>query len=352
MPAPLLACPAVRSAGGIAAYARRVLDALAPGPIDVLGQGIDSEAFELPAQARFLGSPVRREAFAVRLVREWLTRPPTTFVFGHVGLTLPLAVLPKRGHRVVVLLHGFEAWSRLPLRRAAGLQAVDTFVCTTRYSRELFRAYNAGLFRPDATLPVVPLTAGGELESLMLPAAPVAARRVVTCITRLTREEPLKGVPSLLEAARRLDPAGWEVRIVGDGDARDELVQQVRELGVTDRVRFLGWVSETEKLRLLAETDVFCLPSAQEGFGIVFLEALARGRPCVGAAAGAVPEVLSPATGECVPYADPDALAAAIVRVAERFRTGALTPTSIRAEYDRRFAWSRFRESWRALVPG
>jgi glycosyltransferase involved in cell wall biosynthesis len=351
MTAPLLACPAVRSAGGIAAYARGVLDALAPAPVDVLGQGVDSESFALSAHARLLGSPVRREAFAARLAREWLSRPPTTFVFAHLGLTLPLAVLPKRpGHRVIVLLHGFEAWSRLPPRRAAGLGRVDAFVCTTRYTRELFRAYNAGLFRPDAALPIIGLSAGRELERRALPPAPSAARRVVTCITRLAREEPLKGVATLLEAAQRLDPAAWEVRIVGDGDAREALAAQARALGVEDRVRFLGWVSDEEKWRQLAATDVFCLPSAQEGFGIVFLEAMASGRPCVGAAAGALPEVLSPSSAATVPFGDADRLAAELAALATRFRSGALTPEAIRAEYDARFGWTRFVEAWRGLL--
>ena len=61
---------------------------------------------------------------------------------------------------------------------------------------------------------------------------------------------------------------------MGDGDARALFQQQAAALRVTDRVRFLGWVDDATRTRMLAESDLLCLPSAQEGFGIVLLEAV------------------------------------------------------------------------------
>jgi len=134
--------------------------------------------------------------------------------------------------------------------------------------------------------------------------------------------------------------------IAGDGAARPELERLARDLKVAERIRFAGWVSDEERTREYERADVFCLPSAQEGFGIVFLEAMAAGRPSVGAAAGAIPEVLAPAAGELFPYDDEAALARAVLKASARFDSGDLTPESIRAFYESRYSWARFRDAW------
>lgn len=341
-----LTCPVVRGAGGIQTYARTLLESLAPETITVLSQGKAKEVAELPANARYLGSPASRSRYAARLAYDYLTRPPSVFLFVHVGLTSPLALLPRRhDHRVVMIGHGIEIWPKLGRRRAAGLSHVDSFVFTARYNRALFLARNQQFVPAAASTVVIPLSASREVEAKAPFAAPTGPRRRVVCITRLVAQESLKGLPSLIAAAQHLPPE-WDVVIVGDGAARPSLEKQAAALGVTHRIRFAGWLNNEARTKELAEADVFCLPSAQEGFGIVFLEAMAAGRPCVGAAAGAIPEVLPTTAGETFPFDDEVALAAAIVRTGDRFRSGALTPEGIRGVYESRYAWSRFRDSW------
>lgn len=342
-----VSCPSVRGPGGIASYTRALFDALGPRPIDALGQGADARLFELPHHVRFLGSAGRQATFAARLAADWLWRPPTVFVFSHLGLMRPLALLPRRpDHRVVMVAHGFEVWSRIPAARAAGLPRVDAVVCTTRFNRALLFASNADRFSDRVQSNVIALSAPREQESLPPAPVPSAPRRTALVVSRLVKAEPLKGVTTLLRAAKLLDPSTWQVRVVGDGDARASLEAEAARLGVSDRVKFLGWVSEAAKRAEVEACDVMCLPSAQEGFGIVFLEAMVAGRPCVGAAAGAIPEVLPPECSALHPYDDEHALAAALDSVAERFRRGAITPERIRAIYDERFAFSRFAAEW------
>ena len=199
---------------------------------------------------------------------------------------------------------------------------------------------------------IIPLSASESLERQPLVPAVDRPRSRIVCVSRLTREEPLKGIGTILEAAARLDPTQHEVTIVGDGDARGDYEERSRRLGVSDRVTFTGWVSDDERAEAIASADLFCLPSAQEGFGIVYLEALVAGRPCVAAAAGAVPEVLPPAVSELVPYGDAPALAEALQRVTRKFRTGELRPETVRAEYDRCFPSSAFRRRWRDFLDG
>lgn len=123
-----------------------------------------------------------------------------------------------------------------------------------------------------------------------------------------------KGIPYALEAFARVASEYPAAHIVmaGDGDLRDALVAQVAALGLTDRVHFLGWRTDTP--RIFAALDVFLMPSLWEGFGLVLLEAMAQSVPVVGSAVSAIPEVVAADdTGLLCPPKDVDCLAAALV---------------------------------------
>lgn len=102
-----------------------------------------------------------------------------------------------------------------------------------------------------------------------------------------------KRVDVLLRAAAILRTRVPELRlrIVGDGPCRQRWHALARELGVDSVVGWLGDVTRAQLAREYNRADVFCLPSVQEGFGIVLLEAMAAGKPIVAVRAGAVPEV-------------------------------------------------------------
>lgn len=117
------------------------------------------------------------------------------------------------------------------------------------------------------------------------PAGPEPGRFVVLTVCRLY---PRKRIELLVEAAAGLRIPGLEVRVVGRGPEE----QRLRRLAAGSPVRWLGDVSQAELAREYQACDMFCLPSVQEGFGIVFLEAMAAGKPIVAARAAAVPEVV------------------------------------------------------------
>ncbi|MBR0715444.1 glycosyltransferase [Bradyrhizobium liaoningense] len=112
--------------------------------------------------------------------------------------------------------------------------------------------------------------------------------RLVLACGRLV---PYKGLDVLIRAAAGHD---FEVWIVGDGVERERLEELIAELGVTDRVRLLGSVPDSERIKLMCIADVFAMPSVTnaETFGLVQLEAMAAGRPIVNTALDtAVPHV-------------------------------------------------------------
>ncbi|MET0850872.1 MAG: glycosyltransferase family 4 protein [Candidatus Rokuibacteriota bacterium] len=135
---------------------------------------------------------------------------------------------------------------------------------------------------------------------------------VVLCVARLY---PRKRIVDLLEASARMRDGvpGLEIRIVGDGPERAAVEARCHELGLAGTARILGDVSREQLVEEYANADCFCLPSVQEGFGIVFLEAMTAGLPVVACRAAAIPEVvLDGRTGVLVPPRDPAALARAL----------------------------------------
>jgi glycosyltransferase involved in cell wall biosynthesis len=122
-----------------------------------------------------------------------------------------------------------------------------------------------------------------------------------------------KDYPNLLAALALLESRGRRFRavVVGEGKERPALERQVAQLGLGERVRFLGERSDVE--RLLPGMDVFVLASREEGIPNALLEAMAAARPAVATAVGGTPEVIEDgATGWLVPPRDPEALAAAL----------------------------------------
>ncbi len=166
------------------------------------------------------------------------------------------------------------------------------------------------------------------------------------------RVAPNKGLPTLLEALARLD-ASAKIPLVlmgRDWGERARLESQARELGIADRVRFLGHVESLSAYRgVVRRARALVLSSEWEAFGLVLLEAMVAGTPIVATAVGGVPDVLDGGrAGRLVPYGDSVALAGALRSVIEdteetrRLRTAAI-------ERVRAFDWSVTVDRHRAL---
>ena len=130
------------------------------------------------------------------------------------------------------------------------------------------------------------------------------------------RLEPQKGHRVLLQSLQTVHREFPQVRLVclGEGCLRDKLESQVRELGLEDSVRFLGYQSNVLDWLVLADLTV--LPSFWEGLPLAAIESLAAGRPVVATAVDGTPEVIIDGkTGLTVPPDDPERLAGAICRL-------------------------------------
>ncbi|HLV81541.1 MAG TPA: glycosyltransferase family 4 protein [Chthonomonadaceae bacterium] len=136
-----------------------------------------------------------------------------------------------------------------------------------------------------------------------------ADRRLICCVGNLV---PVKGQDVLIEAMgllRGTEDLCVNLALIGGGERMEALQARARELGIAERVRFLGRRRHEEVPDWIGASDVYCLPSRNEGCPNVVLEALACGRPVVASNVGGVPELLNADNGILVPAEDPSALA-------------------------------------------
>jgi len=191
-----------------------------------------------------------------------------------------------------------RGWARISLALQARWErtrarSADRVIATSRYAASAIeRNYGVAADR----IRVVPEMLDFDAWRALLAAAPRHAhlRPRVLCVAHLY---PRKDVATLLRAAAQLH-SNAEIRVVGAGPELARLRGLSRRLRLDGRVRFLGHIDRSRLAEEYRNADVFCLPSRQEGFGIVLLEAMAAGLPIVAARAAAVPEVVpEPACG-------------------------------------------------------
>jgi glycosyltransferase involved in cell wall biosynthesis len=135
-----------------------------------------------------------------------------------------------------------------------------------------------------------------------------SGKPLVMTVRRLV---PKNGVRYFVEASRHVDPPADFV-IVGDGPERSSLEKLSRDLGVSDRVSFMGPVPNNRLPGLLAAADVLVVPSLVEASSISLLEAMAMGKPAVVTNIPGIDEVASPDRSMMVPPANSRALGEAI----------------------------------------
>lgn len=219
---------------------------------------------------------------------------PLPLILGHVHLA-PLGLVWPGPYGVIA--HGSEVYAPLAPLRRLGLRRAQRVACVSDHTLGCV-VDRQGVAAPRClrvvnALPQLPRRTDP-------PPRPSAAPLRLLCISRLHPAEP-KGIDALLRALARLPPGFAELTILGEGAARPALQALAQDLGLGlglglgpsgDRVRFLGAVSDAVRDAELDACDAFALPSEGEGFGIVYLEALARGKPCIAAAAGGAPEIV------------------------------------------------------------
>ncbi|MGC8880077.1 MAG: glycosyltransferase [Anaerolineae bacterium] len=218
---------------------------------------------------------------------------------------------PWHGRLIVATLHGSDIFQVITKRWGTWLTRLVLQHCDriTAVSRALADATEAiGL--PATAITVIP---NGVDLAQFTPSYQTRAPVIVYVGSLI----PRKGVIYLLKAMAQLVPTHPSLRlvIVGEGVEKPSLQRDACELGIATRVSFVGEASREHVRSWMQQAKVFVLPSTEEGFGVVLLEALACGTPIVASQVGGICDVVTPEVGILVPPGDPDALAAAIAQL-------------------------------------
>ena len=359
--------PDIESAkGGIQAFSRffirAVADAYPEADIAVFSKNDNS-----PPATPIHDRPIRFEcagwwswgqrtvAFTWQIGRAAIAERPDLILMTHVHFSPAAAWLKSIvGVPYAVVAHGVDVWGVRNRRMIRALRRADRLLAVSNFTRERMRAdlgvsgdriglvpntFDADEFRPEPKAHY--LLKRFQLES---------DQPVILTVARLASADRYKGYDQILGVLPAIKEVQPSVRylLAGSGPDRARIEALIRKLGVEENVTLAGYVPDHELRDFYNLCDVFAMPSKGEGFGIVFLEALACGKPVVaGNKDGSVDAV---ANGHLGVLIDPDDLnqlkEALILILAHRHPLAILRdPERLRAAVIEAYGYERFRET-------
>ncbi|NES21199.1 MAG: glycosyltransferase family 4 protein [Symploca sp. SIO3E6] len=320
--------------GGIQSYIKDVLQAYQSLALE---SGSSAEVFLLrdspecdnslaayPLKFHYLKTPnqmLGRLKMVLALGRCFWQQPPSHVFCGHIKLALLIMVLCKlRGIPYTVLTYGKEVWSPLPKLERLALTSATGIWTISRYSRDRLCVANDLDPNKVRMLPCVvdgqAFTPGPKSPELMVKYG-LANAKVLMTVARLWSGDIYKGVDVTIRAIPAIAKVIPNVKylVIGRGDDQPRLAQLAQDLDIAERVIFAGFVPTPELVEHYRLADAYIMPS-QEGFGIVYLEAMACGKPVLaGDADGSADPLQDGRLGWQVPHRDPVAVACACIEI-------------------------------------
>jgi glycosyltransferase involved in cell wall biosynthesis len=288
----VLVTDAFGGTGGIAQYTRDFIAALASyhdtETVTVVPRLITREPQPLPPRVNQLSEAASGKIpFALTAMRAARRETFDWIVCAHINL-LPAAVLAATisGGRIILLTYGIEVWSRRNFLSRSLLRRVFGFIAISEITIDRMRVWadippHRSFLIPNA-IDLSRYTPGRKNDALTSRWS-LSEKRVLLTVGRMDAAEQAKGFDEILDVLPSLRKEMPDIAYlaVGDGSDRARLEEKASKLGLQDVVFFPGYVDEADKLEYYRIADVFVMPSRLEGFGYVFLEALAVGKPVI-----------------------------------------------------------------------
>jgi glycosyltransferase involved in cell wall biosynthesis len=322
--------------GGIQAFSRCLIEAVQAEPISNRSRVLIKN--DLPGDIHNKQAPnyfnacghwplkLRSQRFAFECMRRAWRERPNLIVSTHLNFG-PLAMIAQRslGMPYVLVAHGIDAWRITNASRRRALQKANLTLAVSQYTRDRL-IHEAGL--DSNRVKILPNTFDAERFAIA-PKPPHLLRKyglrpetpVILTVCRLAETECYKGYDQIIKAMPEIMRFVPNARylLVGKGPDRPRIEKLIAETGVQDAVVLAGFVPDDELSEHYNLCDVFAMPSRGEGFGIVYLEALACGKPVLAGNKDGSRDAL--ADGDLGLLVDPDdtaEIATEIVRVLRR----------------------------------
>lgn len=240
------------------------------------------------------------------------TRQPSVVVALHPNLAPILAAMKilAPGMRSAVVVHGVEAWTPLPPVRRWALRSADRVLAPSEHTLATALKEQQLSIAKGRKLA---WSLGPEFDPRAVPSAASSPPpgfpkgRVILTAGRWEASEAYKGVDQLIAALPALRKTVPDVQLVAVGEGSDlpRLQSLARESGASEHIHFLPFMGQDRLPNAYDHCELFAMPSRGEGFGLVFIEAMARGKPVIGGAHGGTPEIIADGSdGFLVPFGD------------------------------------------------
>ncbi|MBE9185252.1 glycosyltransferase family 4 protein [Microcoleus sp. LEGE 07076] len=259
--------------------------------------------------------------FAAKLLTCLLQKRPERVFCGHIKLAPLIKMLCQPlGIPYTILTYGKEVWEPLSLKYQIAMREAESIWTISRYTRDRTSKLNN---LNSEKFQIVPCSVDeniffpGSQPQHLLEKYDLVGAKILMTVARLRSNDTYKGVDVTIQALPEIAKSFPQVKylVIGKGDDRPRLAKLAADVGVTERVIFAGFVAAENLAEHYRLADAYVMPS-QEGFGIVYLEALACGVPVLaGDADGSADPLQDGKLGWRVPHRDSAAVAVACVEI-------------------------------------
>lgn len=310
------------------------------------------------AKFHFVGSwpqPLRTSAFLLQILRLGYWQRPDLVISTHLNFTPAAQCLKRlRGIPYWTVAHGIEAWDIQQPRLQTALQGADRILAVSHYTRDRLLQEQ---FLDPRRIVVLPNTF--DLERFQICPKPRhlldryglnPQQPTILTVARLSSNEQYKGYDQILNALPHIRRSIPNIRyvLVGKGDDLPRIQQLLTKWDLADCVILPGFVPEEELCDHYNLCDVFAMPSRAEGFGIVYLEALACGKAALaGNQDGATDALCQGELGALVDPNNVQEIAETLIEILQGIYPNPLLyqPEVLRQEVIKRFGFDHFKQT-------
>jgi glycosyltransferase involved in cell wall biosynthesis len=298
--------------------------------------------------------------FTIKLILGALKNRPNLILCGHINFA-PVAFLIYRITTVPywIIVYGTEVWDVQESSKIKALQAANQIISISSYTRERLINEQKISLEKISLLPVTFDADRFKISSkpyyLLKRYGLQVQQPIILTVGRLSSFDRYKGYDQILKSLPKIrhEIPNIHYILVGKGDDRPRIEQLISQLNLQECVTLAGFVADDELCDHYNLCDVFAMPSKGEGFGIVYLEALACGKPTVGGNQdGAIDALCQGELGALVNPDDVEAIAKTLIQILQGTYPNSLLyePELLREKVIERFSVQQFNQTLSNLI--
>lgn len=292
----LLICPDFFGPGGIARYSRILA-------LGLIANNFSVDAYTLHDNSQLVNEQIplanyrkcngNKILFSFEILKRILNRQYDYIFFTHLNLiSLLLFIVPIQKSTVVVSLHGIEAWHKASFFSKIFFFRISQFWAVSAYTANQFIKVNK---IKANKVHVVYNCLHPNFANYQ--STPIKNSNIITLlsVTRLSTADRYKGYWETLSAIKKLSSTNHNFCyvLVGDGDDYNAVQDWITTENLSKVIKLLPKLSDSDLIKTYYLSDIFILPSSGEGFGLVYLEAMACGLPVIALDSTAIPEIIT-----------------------------------------------------------